>query len=133
MKNKQTVIIVALGVVALAVIGALAWRGSNQGSGLYDDFARCLTNKGAKMYGAYWCPHCKNQKELFGSSWRLVDYVECAIPNQPGQTGVCQPANIQVYPTWVFSDGNRVTGEMSFEQLSQQTGCPFTTTTEGAS
>ena len=142
MKNKQTIIIVALGIVAIGVIGALAWRGSNEGPGLYDDFARCLTEKGTKMYGAYWCSHCKNQKELFGPSWQYITYVECAIPNQQGQTAVCQQAGVTSYPTWQFSDGSRATGEQSFEQLSQKTRCtlrprseasPFTAATEGAS
>src|SRR3989344_2860444 len=132
MKNKQAIII-AVTIIAVVAIGALAWKGSNQGPGQYDDFARCLTEKGAKMYGAYWCSHCKNQKELFGSSWQYVDYIECAIPNQQTQTGVCQNANIQSYPTWEFAGGNRVSGEMSFEQLSQQSGCPLRAATESTS
>jgi len=33
--------------------------------GFYDEFAQCLTDKGVKMYGAYWCPHCQAQKALF--------------------------------------------------------------------
>ena len=31
-----------------------------------DSFAQCLTSKGMKMYGAWWCPHCAEQKESFG-------------------------------------------------------------------
>src|SRR3989338_2875622 len=99
-------------------------------SGVYDDFARCLTDKGAKMYGASWCSHCGNQKELFGSSWQYVTYVECTIADQQDQAVVCQQAGITSYPTWQFGDGSQVTGEMTFEQLSQQTGCLLTTTAE---
>ena len=25
-----------------------------------------LKQVGAKMYGAFWCPHCQEQKQLFG-------------------------------------------------------------------
>ncbi|MFQ5851026.1 MAG: vitamin K epoxide reductase family protein [Candidatus Binatia bacterium] len=30
--------------------------------------AEHLTKGGAKFYGAYWCPHCENQKRIFGAS-----------------------------------------------------------------
>ena len=28
--------------------------------------ANRLKSRGSLMYGAYWCSHCQNQKELFG-------------------------------------------------------------------
>ncbi len=42
-------------------------------------FARCLTDRQVKMYGAYWCPHCAEQKEMFGESFalRAVRRVRC--------------------------------------------------------
>ncbi len=89
----------------------------------YDNFAKCLSEKGVKMYGAYWCPHCINQKEMFGSSWRYITYVECSLPNGAGQTKECSDAGIKGYPTWEFSDGKRESGEISFEKLSQYSGC----------
>jgi len=96
------------------------------GSGKYDSFAQCLTDKGATFYGAYWCPHCANQKNLFGSSMKNVNYVECSLPNKAGQTEICIQKNITGYPTWEFADGNRTYGEQSFEKLSQKTGCALT-------
>jgi len=43
------------------------------------ELAKYLRETGARMYGAYWCPHCSRQKELFGrEAWSYVDYVECA-------------------------------------------------------
>ncbi|HEY9888334.1 MAG TPA: hypothetical protein V6D02_08030, partial [Candidatus Obscuribacterales bacterium] len=30
--------------------------------------AQHLTAQGATMYGAFWCPHCADQKELFGEA-----------------------------------------------------------------
>src|SRR5690242_11019622 len=29
-------------------------------------FAQALSASGTKMYGAFWCSHCNNQKALFG-------------------------------------------------------------------
>jgi hypothetical protein len=81
------------------------------------------------MYGAYWCPHCANQKALFGEDIfnEHVEYVECAIPGQDNrvQTQACQEKEIEGYPTWIFPDGTRLQGEQSLEDLAQQAGCAY--------
>jgi thiol-disulfide isomerase/thioredoxin len=87
-----------------------------------DAFAKCITDKGAKLYGASWCPHCQSQKELFGNSAKDLPYVECSAPDR-SQTKVCADAKIEGYPTWVFTDGSRQSGEMNIDQLAQKTGC----------
>ncbi|MBI4177520.1 MAG: hypothetical protein HY516_04080 [Candidatus Aenigmarchaeota archaeon] len=109
-------IILLAGSVALVLFGGNA-------TGQYDDFAKCLAEKDAKMYGAYWCGHCANQKKEFGASWKYVDYVECSLPNKAGQTQICEQAGIKGYPTWEFSDGSRLEGEVSLYGLAQKTGC----------
>lgn len=92
-------------------------------SGELDGFAQCLTDNGVTMYGAYWCPHCQEQKKLFGASWDIVNYVECSLPNRGGQTEACINAGIESYPTWEFADGTRQSGRLSLDQLAQKTGC----------
>ena len=92
-------------------------------AGNLDNFATCLTDSGATMYGASWCGHCKDQKKEFGSSWNLVNYVECSSSGNGGQTEACKVAGIKGYPTWVFGDGTRLEGEASMKVLSQKTGC----------
>ncbi|GIU68879.1 MAG: hypothetical protein KatS3mg002_0115 [Candidatus Woesearchaeota archaeon] len=88
-----------------------------------DDFAKCLTEKGAKMYGAYWCPHCNNQKEMFGDSVKYITYVECAVEGQPQvQTPECIAERIAGYPTWIIN-GERYPGEQTLQTLSKLTGC----------
>ncbi|HEY9704725.1 MAG TPA: peptidylprolyl isomerase, partial [Allocoleopsis sp.] len=88
-----------------------------------DDFAKCLTEKGVKMYGAYWCPHCNNQKEAFASSWQYVTYVECAVEGQPQvQTQECSDAEISGYPTWIVN-GRQYAGEQTLSRLGQLSGC----------
>jgi len=90
----------------------------------YTAFAQCLTEKGATMYGAWWCPHCNNQKKSFGDSWHYINYVECSTQDGK-QTAACTQAGIQGYPTWRFADGTQLEGEATFEQLSQRTSCPL--------
>jgi glutaredoxin len=87
-----------------------------------DIFSQCLQDSGAKFYGASWCPHCKEQKELLNNS-KNMPYVECAIPNSNEQVPICGMNKIESYPTWVFADGSRESGALSLEILSQKTSC----------
>ncbi len=58
--------------------------------------AKCLTEKGWHMYGAYWCPHCKAQKEMFGEeAFKFVNYIECT-----DKVDLCNAKNVKGYPTW---------------------------------
>lgn len=89
----------------------------------YDEFATCLNEENATFYGAFWCPNCAQQKELFRASADNLDYVECSTPDGQSQTTLCQAENIQSYPTWEFADGSRVTGVQPLETLAERTGC----------
>jgi thiol-disulfide isomerase/thioredoxin len=87
-------------------------------------FAQCLKDSGAVFYGAFWCPHCKTQKALFGNAVSLLPYVECSTADGNAQTAQCIAKKIKGYPTWEFADGSRLDGEQSFAQLSEKTQCP---------
>ncbi len=92
------------------------------------DFAKCLTEKGVKFYGAWWCPHCQNQKAVFGDAVQHVDYVECEKTPDVSQgsiTQACTDAKIEAFPTWIFPDGSQQLGELSLERLSELSGCPL--------
>ena len=117
---KAVVIVGILVVVAIAVF--IPWHRHNQ---RLDAFAQCLTTKQAKMYGAFWCPHCEEQKETFGSSFKYVSYAECGIKGSRALAQACQDADVKRFPTWVFVDGSRTEGEKSLEYLGDQTGCPL--------
>src|SRR3989338_7132596 len=110
-------------VCVISIILLLA--GCSTDSRKYDGFASCLTEKGAMMYGAYWCPHCQDQKKMFGKSWEYVNYIECSLPNAQGQTELCSMEKIESYPTWEFADGERNTGVMSLNALAEKTDCPL--------
>jgi hypothetical protein len=88
-----------------------------------DVFATCLTDAGAVMYGAFWCPHCTRTKQNFGSSFKNIIYVECDPNGEDEQSALCIEKEIEAYDTWEFKDGSRVVGEPSFETLSEKTGC----------
>ena len=112
------IVIILVGFIGFNIIGNTA-----KAPGKYDSFAKCLTYNGVKMYGAYWCPHCNNQKQMFGNGWQYVNYIECSLPNKAGQTQFCNQAGIKAYPTWEFQDGKRIEGELTFAQLSQNSNC----------
>ena len=93
-------------------------------SGIENQYlGQCLTDKSIKMYGAYWCPHCQEQKQLFGKGWENVTYVECSLPGGKGQTEYCTQQGIESYPTWEFADGTRINGKLSLEELSRISEC----------
>ena len=107
------VILIALIVLSLTLI-------SCDGSGQYDDFATCLFEKEVKMYGTEWCPHCKDQKELFGNSFKYVDYTDCDLNRD-----ACLQASITGYPTWIIN-GQQYTGTQDLQRLASLTGCELT-------
>ncbi|MBI2675280.1 MAG: hypothetical protein HYX24_02385 [Candidatus Aenigmarchaeota archaeon] len=118
--EKKIQIGLTAGVVIIAAIVFLSMNKNIEGK--YDSFAKCLTDSGAKMYGAFWCPHCEEQKKMFSTSWSKVNYIECSNADRT-QTEVCKQARITGYPTWEFRDGKRAEGLLTFEKLSQMSGC----------
>lgn len=118
---------VLYGVLILTVAGT-AYYLVQRSRHKYDAFARCLGDRGAKMYGAYWCPHCTEQKDKFAASLKYVPYVECGVEGKgPGaQTQVCKDEGIKQYPTWQFPPtGQRIVSVFTLEELSDRTGCPL--------
>lgn len=116
-------IIATIVILALLVGGGYLWYRGKTAPSRYDELAQCLTEKGVKMYGAYWCPHCQNQKNTFGNAWRFINYIECSLPNGAGQNARCNEANIESYPTWEFPDGERLTGEVPPRELAEKADC----------
>ena len=82
--------------------------------------ARHLKRLGAVVYGAWWCPHCNTQKELFGAeAIELLPYVECDKDDAGRKR--CQAAQIRAYPTWELN-GQRRLGVLSLEELEVWSG-----------
>jgi hypothetical protein len=106
MKNTQkTIFFIVIIVLVLGTIATFIIRGSGPSVGSkYDGLATCLKDKGANFYGAFWCPHCQAQKKEFGSSSKLLPYVECSTADANGQLQVCIDKKIESYPTWTFAN-----------------------------
>ncbi|MEO1558482.1 MAG: vitamin K epoxide reductase family protein [Cyanobacteria bacterium J06632_19] len=85
--------------------------------------ARHLKNIGAQEYIAWWCPHCHDQKLLFGKeAYQEVPYTDCAPADNPNaQKQECKAAGIQSYPTWKIK-GKTYAGAQSLEDLAKASG-----------
>lgn len=86
------------------------------------DLARRLRAAGARMYGAFWCGHCFDQRQAFGAAAATeLPYVECypdgVTRGGPGPAPVCVAAGIEGFPSWVMPGGETLEGEQTFAQL----------------
>lgn len=108
----------------LALFAAAYLAGRYYSNHKYDSFAQCLASKQAKMYGLYWCPHCAEQKAMFGASFHYVPYVECAIKGSPRELAPeCKVAGVTLFPSWQFGMDPPHEGVLTLQALSQKTGC----------
>lgn len=123
MKNKTTWTWIIILVLFVGFVFWLIRTPGRQVASKYDAFATCLTDKGAKFYGAFWCPHCQKQKAMFGSALKLLPYIECSNPDGQTQNETCNAIGIKSYPTWIFANGSTTTGEQSFDDLAKATSC----------
>ncbi|MFM2080091.1 MAG: hypothetical protein RLZZ219_773 [Cyanobacteriota bacterium] len=83
-----------------------------------------LRRRGAVVYGAWWCPHCSHQKQLFGrEAGERLPYVECD-KDDPGRKR-CSASGIRAYPTWDLN-GQRREGVLTLEELRIWSGFPET-------
>ncbi|HZQ94128.1 MAG TPA: hypothetical protein VFA67_03910 [Candidatus Sulfotelmatobacter sp.] len=111
------------GIAAVLLAGAFL-AGRYYRDHKYDSFAKCLAGRQAKMYGLYWCPHCADQKAMFGAAFRYVPYQECAIKDQPGEMApACKAAGVKLFPSWQFGADPPKQGVFSLQELSDKTGC----------
>jgi hypothetical protein len=118
---KASHFILFIVIIIIALFGWQSWSKSQPGP--LDSFAQCLADEEATFYGAFWCPHCADQKEMFGNSEKYLSYVECSTPDGQSQTAECTDAGITGYPTWEFADGSRENGVVPLEKLAEKTGC----------
>jgi uncharacterized membrane protein len=87
-----------------------------------------LKSIGATMYGSYWCPHCCEQKQLFGqTAMKDINYIECAADGPNSQADVCAAIVPEVekatgekfgFPTWKIN-GQYHSGRKPLTELAQ--------------
>ncbi|KAE8010695.1 hypothetical protein FH972_007040 [Carpinus fangiana] len=95
--------------------------------------AKHLRSVGAKMYGAFWCSHCVEQKQKFGrEAAKLLDYVECFPDGYRKGTKMikaCTDAGIEGFPMWAIN-GQVLSGEQELSELAQASGFQFNESSE---
>lgn len=121
-KKRNTKKMINLGIVGAIVLIIVAvgftQYESSTGPHELDEFAKCITQAGAGMYGTDWCPHCQEQKRMFGRAFQHVVFINC-----DQNPTACQNQQVTGYPTWIFQDGERLSGVQSLYSLAEQTGC----------
>jgi thiol-disulfide isomerase/thioredoxin len=124
-KSNKAITWGAVLVFVVIVIGSFVYKSAQdeKSTSALAPFAQCLADKGAVFYGAFWCSHCKATKDLFGDSQKFLPYVECSTADGRAQLQVCKDKKIEGYPTWIFADSSRLSGEVALSTLSQKTGC----------
>jgi uncharacterized membrane protein/glutaredoxin len=101
----------------------IGWEIKSTSTAAEMELAKHLTQKGATMYSAYWCPHCYEQKQLFGKqAWAEVTNVECAVDAKKNpQPDVCTKAGVTGFPTWIIN-GKLEPGVKKLAKLGELTG-----------
>jgi hypothetical protein len=85
--------------------------------------AKHLRKKGVKMYGAFWCGHCTNQKELFGQqAFAKIQYIECDPKGKNSQPQQCIKAGVKGFPTWQLPNGQTLPGQAPLSALAKASG-----------
>lgn len=86
------------------------------------DLALHLQASGARFFGASWCPHCQQQKALFGPAAKHLPYIECSPhgPQAPQATD-CLAHDIKGYPTWIVN-AKAYPKLLTVEQLAHLSG-----------
>ena len=110
--NKKIILISIVSIVFVLIVGGIGFSYMNSlKPGPLDDFAQCLTDNGAVMYGATWCKYTQGQKAMFGNSMRFIDYRDFS-----------KNPEVKITPTW-FIDGQKHENVQSFDKLASITGC----------
>jgi hypothetical protein len=105
-----------IGVAVLVgiILGLIVFRQLSI-SGL-ESFASCLSENGVVMYGSPRCPHCMNQKAMFGDAFKFIIFVDCDVSDE------CTAKGVTLLPTWDIK-GKMYTGEKTLSELSELSGC----------
>lgn len=115
-KNIGSIIAFVLIILVFASFIVYSFVSKNGGTSP-EKVAQCLSEKGAKLYASQFCPHCQEQKKLFGDALSKVEVVECST-----KLDECQNAGITAYPTWVIN-GRKFLGTKDMKTLYEIADC----------
>ena len=104
-------------VITALVIFSYTFYLRSQKPGQYDDFTKCLTEKGAVVYGNDYCQYTAKQLNYFDKSKKYLNYVKCSEDKE-----LCDSKGVKVTPTWEIN-GKMYEQVQNFEKLSELSGC----------
>jgi len=78
-----------------------------------------LNSLDARMFGAFWCSHCYDQKQALGyEAMQTIPYIECDREGFNSKRDFCKEKEVPGYPTWEIG-GKLYPGERSVEELRE--------------
>ena len=91
--------------------------------------AKCLAERGYRVYIADWCPFCRDQKGLFGEAAEYLITIDCYDP-EGRQNNIDKCPDLQGVPAWRDKDGNKleyndqiIDGLIQIRRLVEVSGC----------
>ncbi len=85
-------------------------------------FAKFLSENNVIMFSAYWCPHCHDQKQLFGKeAVKELTVIECAKDGKNNQYEFCETKGIEGFPSWEINN-EIYSGVKNLNELATMTG-----------
>jgi hypothetical protein len=81
--------------------------------------AKDLNSLDSRMFGAFWCSHCYDQKQALGyEAMQSIPYIECDREGFNNKRDFCKEKDVPGYPTWEIG-GSLFPGERSLEELKE--------------
>jgi uncharacterized membrane protein len=106
-----------LGPTGQAVDG-VGWAVTTSSGEAELQLAQHLSDIGAKAYMGWTCPHCYEQKQLFGKEAAAkLPRVECVASGRNAQLEQCAAAKVEAFPTWVIN-GQSYQGVKTLNRLA---------------
>jgi uncharacterized membrane protein len=101
----------------------IGWSITSKSGAAEIELAQHLKKIDAKMYGAFYCSHCYEQKQLFGKEAfkGSINYVECHPQGNNPQIALCEKEGITGFPTWDIQ-GKKYPGTQPLEELAKSSG-----------
>ena len=114
--NKKKYVIFSL-LILIIFFSSITFYSYEKRPGEYNDFAKCLTEKGAIIYGNDYCQYTNIQLNFFGKSKEYLNYIKCADNER-----LCNEKGVKTTPTWEINE-KMYEQVQTFETLSSITGC----------
>ena len=106
-KISYTLLVCIAGIVLIAAfVSCVLLNDDTDVTVSMDDIANNITANGWVLYSTTSCPHCVEQKNVFGESIDYILIINCDL--NENAYGECVAKNVTGVPTWI----NSVTGEM---------------------